>query len=138
MAHHKIKKVLIANRGEIAARVQRACRALGIPSVIGVSEQDKNALFARDAEEIAVLGPAWPAQSYLTIDKIIEAAKKHGADAVHPGFGFLSENADFARKVTEAGLTFVGPEAETIRLMGSKTLARERVTEFQVPVVPGS
>ncbi|RIL02551.1 MAG: hypothetical protein DCC75_13255, partial [Proteobacteria bacterium] len=135
---NKINKVLIANRGEIALRIKRACRKLGIRSAAIVSEADKNSLFAREAEELYVIGPAPARESYLAADKIIAAAKELGCDAIHPGYGFLSENAEFARKVIDNGLVFVGPSPESIEALGSKTKARAHVKRFGVPVTPGS
>jgi len=138
MEKRKIKKLLIANRGEIALRIQRAATKLGIKTVSIASEVDQNSFFARSAEELVVIGKAAPADSYLNIEKIVAAAKKYKCDAVHPGYGFLSENADFAQAVVDAGLIFVGPDPETIRIMGSKTGARAKVKEFGVPLTPGS
>lgn len=135
---HKIRKVLIANRGEIALRIQRACAALGIKTTSIVSEADKEALFARQAEELVVIGPAAAKDSYLAIEKIVSVAKAHGCDAVHPGYGFLSENASFARAVQEAGLIFIGPDPDSIEALGSKTEARRRVQERGVPTTQGT
>ncbi|RMG41151.1 MAG: acetyl-CoA carboxylase biotin carboxylase subunit, partial [Candidatus Dadabacteria bacterium] len=134
----RIKKILIANRGEIARRIKRACDKLGIKAVNVASEADKEQLFAREADELVVIGPAAPAQSYLSIDRLIKAALDSGCDAVHPGYGFLAENAEFARAVNKAGLIFIGPDPEAIELMGSKTRARECVSKNNVPCVPGS
>ena len=133
-----ITKVLIANRGEIALRIQRACHALGIKTVSVCSEADQNSMFARRADELIILGPPAPAQSYLNIERLIEAAEQSGADAVHPGYGFLSENAQFAQRVVDAGLTYIGPSPQAIAAMGSKTEARKCVTAWGVPCTPGS
>jgi acetyl-CoA carboxylase biotin carboxylase subunit len=138
MREHKIKQVLIANRGEIAVRIQRACRKLGIGSVSVASEADARSYFARQAEELVVIGPAAAKDSYLNIEKIVRTAVERGCDAVHPGYGFLSENADFARAVIEAGLIFVGPDPASIDTLGSKTKARAQVTKFGVPCTPGT
>jgi len=137
MKKHKINKVLIANRGEISLRIQRACDELGIGYVAVASEVDRGALFARKAKELALIGPAAARESYLNIDRLLAAAKEHDCDSVHPGYGFLSENAEFARRVIEAGLTFVGPEPESIEILGNKTAARQRVSDFGVLCTPG-
>ncbi len=133
-----IKKVLIANRGEISLRVIRACRDLGIGSVAVYSDADKDLPFVRLADEAVHIGPSPATQSYLVIDKLIDAAKKSGADAVHPGYGFLSENPKLAAAVKDAGLVFVGPEAAVIEKLGSKLGVRRMMREAGVPVAPGS
>ncbi len=132
------KRILIANRGEIAVRVIRACRELGIESVAIYSEADRSALHVREADYAVAVGPPPAAQSYLNTEKILEAAKKTGADAVHPGYGFFSENAGFARAVEAAGMTFIGPPPRAIEAMGDKVEARKLMTAAGVPVVPGS
>jgi acetyl-CoA carboxylase, biotin carboxylase subunit len=131
-------KLLIANRGEIAVRIARTAREMGIETVAVVSEPDVDSLAARSADAVVVVGPAPAMASYLNQDAIISAARETGCDAVHPGYGFLSENAAFARKVADAGLTWVGPAADAIEMMGNKSLARESARRAGVPVLPGS
>ncbi len=132
------KKILIANRGEIALRIIRACRELGVPTVAIYSEPDRESLHVRFADEDVCIGPAAPSQSYLDPKRIIAAAEVTGADAVHPGYGFLAENADFADICGECGLTFIGPTGSVIRQMGDKALARATMKKAGVPVMPGS
>ena len=134
----KINKLLVANRGEIALRIMRSAREMGIATVAVYSEADRLSLPVRFADEAVCIGPPPSSASYLQIDKIIEAAKACGADAIHPGYGFLSENKDFALKVRKAGLIFIGPSPESIELMGSKLAAKEAVAKFNVPLVPGT
>src|SRR6185312_13431765 len=131
-------RVLVANRGEIALRIVRACRDEGLESVAVYSDADRNAPFVRAADRSVRIGPAAPAESYLHIDRLIAAARESGADAVHPGYGFLSERAAFAEAVTSAGLVFVGPPASAIAAMGDKTSARRLMAGAGVPIVPGS
>ena len=130
-------KVLIANRGEIALRVIRACRDLGLSSVAVYSDADRDAPHVRLADEAVRLGPAPASESYLRIDRILDAARQTGAQAIHPGYGFLSENPEFADACAQAGITFVGPSARVMREMGEKTAARRKAKEANVPVTPG-
>src|SRR6476659_9938498 len=132
-----IRSLLIANRGEIACRVIRTARAMGIRTVAVYSDADAKALHVREADEAVHIGPSPAAESYLRGDKIIAAAKATGADAIHPGYGFLSENADFARAVIAAGIVWVGPKPESIEAMGLKDAAKERMITAGVPVTPG-
>ena len=132
------KKILIANRGEIALRVQRACRELGIQTVVVYSEADREAKYVRLADEAVCIGPAPSAQSYLHMPAIISAAEVTDAEAIHPGYGFLSENADFAERVEKSGFAVIGPRAESIRLMGDKVRAKQTMIRSGVPCVPGS
>ncbi|MEE3650794.1 MULTISPECIES: acetyl-CoA carboxylase biotin carboxylase subunit [unclassified Brenneria] len=133
-----ITKLLIANRGEIAVRIIHSAKSLGIPTVAACSEADVDSLPARLADEVYVLGPARADQSYLNFDALLQGARHCGANAIHPGYGFLSENADFAQAVEQAGLLFIGPTPQTIRMMGDKAVARRTAQAAGVPVVPGS
>lgn len=134
----KFDKILIANRGEIALRVQRACRELGIRTVAVHSEADRDAKYVKLADESVCIGPAPSGQSYLNIPAVISAAEVTDSEAIHPGYGFLSENADFAERVENSGFVFIGPRAETIRLMGDKVSAKDAMKKAGVPCVPGS
>src|SRR5215218_2450788 len=133
-----IRTLFVANRGEIAVRIVRAAKEMGIRTVQAVSAADKDMLAARLADAVAEVGPAHATKSYLNKEAVIAAAMASGADAVHPGYGFLSENADFAAMVEAAGLIFVGPRPETIRAMGDKATARAIAAKAGVPTVPGS
>ena len=133
-----MRKVLIANRGEIAVRVMRACRELGIATVAVYSDADKDALFVAYADEAVRLGPPPASQSYLNVEKLLQAAADTGADAIHPGYGFLAENPGFAAACADAGLTFIGPSTRVLELMGSKVAARREMRRAGVPVVPGT
>ena len=132
------KKILIANRGEIALRIQRACREMGIKAVMVYSEADRDAMYVKMADEAICIGPAPSAQSYLNMTAIIAAAEVTDAEAIHPGYGFLSENADFSERVEQSGFVFIGPTAESIRLMGDKVSAKAAMIKAGVPCVPGS
>ena len=132
------KKILVANRGEIALRIQRACRELGIKAVMVYSEADREAKYVKLAEEAVCIGPAASAQSYLNMPAIISAAEVTDAEAIHPGYGFLSENADFAERVEKSGFQFIGPAPESIRIMGDKVSAKQAMIRAGVPCVPGS
>src|SRR5512147_1910538 len=133
-----IEKVVIANRGEIALRIQRACRALGIRTVALYSTADREAKYVKLADESVCIGPPRATDSYLNIPAVISAAEVTDAQAIHPGYGFLSENADFAERVEESGFIFIGPKPETIRLMGDKVSAIKTMRAAGVPCVPGS
>jgi acetyl-CoA carboxylase biotin carboxylase subunit len=132
------KKILIANRGEIAVRIAKACRELDITSAVIYSEADKNSLHVRVADEAYLIGPAQASESYLNIPKIVDVAKKIKADAIHPGYGFLSENAKFIKAVRDSGIEFIGPSASSVDLMGEKTAARKLMSKNNVPIVPGT
>ncbi len=134
----EIRKILVANRGEIALRIIRSARELGIRTVAVYSEADRNALHVRYADEAVLLGPPPSAESYLLSDKIISVCKDLNVDAIHPGYGFLSENAQFAQKVSDAGLIFIGPSPESIEVMGSKLAAKAAVSTYNIPLVPGT
>jgi acetyl-CoA/propionyl-CoA carboxylase biotin carboxyl carrier protein len=131
-------KVMVANRGEIAIRVFRTLRELGIGTVAIYSEADRGSLHAARADEAYLVGPGAPAESYLHQERILAAAKRAGVEAIHPGYGFLAENASFARAVEDAGLVWIGPPAEAMELMGSKIAARERMASANVPIIPGT
>jgi acetyl-CoA carboxylase, biotin carboxylase subunit len=132
------KKILIANRGEIALRIQRACREMGIKAVMVYSEADRDAKYVKLADEAVCIGPAASSHSYLSMPAIISAAEVTDAEAIHPGYGFLSENADFAERVEQSGFTFIGPTPESIRMMGDKVSAKQAMIKAGVPCVPGS
>lgn len=132
-----IKRLLIANRGEIACRIMKTCQALGVQTVAVFSEADRRALHARSADHSVLIGDASPATSYLNADRIIQAALDTQADAIHPGYGFLSENAEFARAASKAGLIFVGPDIATIEAMGSKAAAKSIMAKAGVPLIAG-
>src|SRR5574337_1019675 len=132
------KKILVANRGESALRVQRACREWGVKAVMVYSEADKEAKYVKLAEEAVCIGPAPSGQSYLNMPAIISAAEVTDAEAIHPGYGFLSENADFAERVERSGFTFIGPTPASIRIMGDKVAAKQAMIKSGVPCVPGS
>lgn len=133
-----MQKILVANRGEIALRVMRTCKEMGIKTVAIYSEADRNAPFVSYADEAVCVGPAASSESYLKMDKIIEICKKLKVDGIHPGYGFLSENAEFAKKVKEAGITFIGPSAEAMDMMGDKLSAKAAAKKYNIPLVPGS
>ena len=131
-----MNKILIANRGEIALRVMRTCREMGIKTVAVFSEADRNAPFVKYADEAVCIGPPPSSKSYLDGDKIIEVCRQLKVDAIHPGYGFLSENADFARKVEKAGITFIGPSPEAMEMMGDKLSAKAAAKKYKIPMVP--
>lgn len=133
-----MNKILVANRGEIALRIMRTCREMGIKTVAVFSEADRNALFVRYADEAYCIGPPASSSSYLVIDKIVEVAKKSGAQAIHPGYGFLSENPVFARRLESEGITLIGPPASAMEVMGNKLAAKETAKSHNIPLVPGS
>ncbi|NNE28381.1 MAG: biotin carboxylase, partial [Saprospiraceae bacterium] len=132
-----LKKVLIANRGEIAIRILRSLKSSGIKSVAVYSSADANAPHVLEADEAVMIGPGPSAESYLLGEKIIQEAKRLGVDGIHPGYGFLSENAAFCEAVTEAGMKFIGPSPHAIRIMGSKLDAKAAVKDYDIPMVPG-
>ena len=132
------KRILIANRGEIAVRIIRACREMGIESVAVFSDVDRKALHVRKADHAYPIGPATASESYLNFDRILDVARRSGAEAIHPGYGFLSENARFAKACRDAGIKFIGPTPESMEMMGSKTSARQHMKKAGVPFVPGS
>src|ERR1700689_4220294 len=132
------KKILIANRGEIAVRIISACREMGITTVAVYSDVDRAALHVSKADEAYAIGPAPAAESYLRMDKILDVAKRSGAEAIHPGYGFLSENAKFAQACADAGVKFIGPTPHSMEMMGSKTRARQAMEKAGIPFVPGS
>ena len=134
----KIRKILVANRGEIALRVMRSAKEMGIKTVAIYSEADRNALHVRFADEAVCVGGPKSNESYLRGDVIIDVCKKLNVDAIHPGYGFLSENAGFAKAVEEAGIIFIGPSPEAIELMGSKLAAKAAVAKYKIPMVPGT
>ena len=131
------ERVLVANRGEIAVRIMRTLRELGISPIAICSDTDLHALHVRMADQVVCVGPEASSESYLVMDAVLDAARRTGAQAIHPGYGFLSENAEFARRVVEAGLTWIGPPPSAIEAMGDKLTARRTVEAAQVPVVPG-
>jgi propionyl-CoA carboxylase alpha chain len=133
-----MKKVLVANRGEIALRVMRSCKEMGIKTVAVFSEADRNSPFVKFADEAVCIGPPASSESYLRMDKIIEVAQDLKVDGIHPGYGFLSENAEFSHLVSEAGITFIGPKRHAIEVMGNKLAAKETVLKYNIPLVPGT
>jgi len=134
---NKIKKILVANRGEIAVRIIRACREQGIPSVAVYSEVDRCAPHVQLADQAVLIGPAPPLESYLNMDKLIDTAKKTKANAIHPGYGFLAENSDFAKRCEEEGVIFIGPNSKALALVGDKVASRETMTKAKIPIIPG-
>ena len=133
-----MRKVLVANRGEIAVRIIETCRQLGVATVAVYSDADRDAPYVARADEALHLGPAEPAHSYLNTEALLAAARRSGADAIHPGYGFLSENADFAAAVIGAGLTWIGPSPDAIATLSSKAAARELAQREQIPLLPGA
>ncbi|HTF04058.1 MAG TPA: biotin carboxylase N-terminal domain-containing protein, partial [Bacteroidia bacterium] len=133
-----MNKILVANRGEIALRVMRSCKEMGIKTVAVFSEADRNAPFVKYADEAVCIGPPPSNQSYLKGDKIIEVAKQLDVEGIHPGYGFLSENAEFAAAVAKAGITFIGPSPEAMDMMGDKLSAKAAAKKYKIPMVPGS
>src|SRR5271154_4609539 len=136
MGECSINKILIANRGEIARRILRTCREMGIATVAVFSEADRDALFVQEADEAVALGGVRPSESYLRIDAVLDAARKTASDAIHPGYGFLAEHAAFARACQDSGVRFIGPPADVIAAMGSKIEAKRRMQAADVPVLP--
>ena len=132
-----VKKILIANRGEIAVRVINACREMSIPTVAVYSTADRKSLHVQMADEAICIGEPPPLESYLNIDKIITVAKERGADAIHPGYGFLAENADFSARCEQEGIIFIGPNSKALRLVGDKVASRETMTKAKIPIIPG-
>ena len=133
-----MRKILIANRGEIAVRVIRTCKEMGIKTVAVYSEADRNAMHVKYADEAVCIGPPASKDSYLRGDKIIAICKELNVDGVHPGYGFLSENAEFAKSVTDAGIVFIGPSPEAMNIMGDKLSAKAAVKNYKIPMVPGT
>ena len=133
-----MKKILVANRGEISLRIMRSCKEMGISTVAVFSEADRNAPFVKFADEAVCIGPPASSESYLKMDKIIEVAQDLNVDGIHPGYGFMSENAEFSHLVTEAGMTFIGPKPHAIKVMGNKLAAKETVSHYNIPMVPGT
>ena len=132
-----MNKILVANRGEIALRIMKTCKAMGIKTVAIYSEADKNTPFVKFADEAICVGPPPSSESYLLGDKILQICKDLNVDGIHPGYGFLSENADFTRKTTDAGITFIGPSPQSMELMGNKLSAKETVKKYGIPMVEG-
>ncbi|MGB0403915.1 MAG: acetyl-CoA carboxylase biotin carboxylase subunit [Salibacteraceae bacterium] len=133
-----MKKILVANRGEISLRIMRSCKEMGISTVAVFSEADRNAPFVKFADEAVCIGPPASSESYLKMDKIIEVAQDLNVDGIHPGYGFMSENAEFSHLVTEAGMTFIGPKPHAIKVMGNKLAAKDTVSHYDIPMVPGT
>ncbi|MFA9454217.1 MAG: biotin carboxylase N-terminal domain-containing protein, partial [Candidatus Aminicenantaceae bacterium] len=132
------KKILIANRGEIAVRIIRACREMDITPIAVYSDADRKALHVRLSEEAYHIGAAPPIESYLNIDRILQVATANGAEAIHPGYGFLAENAEFVRRCEQEGIVFIGPSSEPMELMGEKTAARRTMQAAGIPIIPGT